>query len=55
MGVVLDDESSLVFRGRVSIGHFLLEGMFIFLRDVVRILCTFLRLKVGLRPNQITN
>ena len=38
-------ESSLVFRGRFSIGHFfffLIEGVYIVLRDVVRSICTLL-------------
>ena len=38
-------ESSLVFRGRFSIGYiyiFLIEGVYIVLRDVVRSICTLL-------------
>ena len=37
-------ESSLVFRGRFSTGHFffLIEGVYIVLRDVVRSICTLL-------------
>ena len=41
MGSSFRYESSHTHRGRVSIRRFLLEGVFIFLRDVVRILCIF--------------
>ena len=41
VSIVLDDESSLVVRGRVSIDIFVKGSVYI-LRDVVRILCTFL-------------
>ena len=34
-------ESSHVLRGRVSIGHFLLGGVILFMRDIVRTLCIF--------------
>ena len=41
-GKLFWDESSLVFRGRISIWYFCLGECLYILRDVVRFLCTFL-------------
>ena len=41
-------ESSLVLRGRVSIGFFLIRGVCIGLRDVVRFICTSLSFFISL-------